>query len=239
MRLLMFQVSVSCSSIFNRSLCGAGDVSGLRLSGFFPFDPQVRIEPLQLALEEIDLMVRFLNAVALAGVAEKNRFDAALLQRAIILFGLRDGHSQVALAVRDQERRFDAVDVSHRRPFAVSFGGTPRLAAEAVFHQPGYVALAVETVPIADAGMADGGFEPVGLRDRPEGHEPAIAPAHPDQLVGIGDAPRYHRIDAGHNVLEIFSAPIADVRGGEVNAVAGRTARVGHQHDVSVPGPEL
>src|SRR5215475_9742453 len=125
MRLLMFQVSVSCSSIFNRSLCVAGDVSGLRLGGFFPFDPQMRIEPLQLALEEIDLVVRFLNAVAFAGIAEEDCFDAALLQSAVILFGLRDGHSQVTLAVRYQERSFDAVDVSHRRPFAVSFGGAP------------------------------------------------------------------------------------------------------------------
>src|SRR5262245_49116734 len=106
MRLFMFQVSVSCSSIFNRSLYGTGDAGGLRLGGFFPFESQVRIEPLQLALEEIDLMVRFLNAVALAGVAEEDRFDAALPQRAVILFGLRDGHSQVALSVRDQERRF-------------------------------------------------------------------------------------------------------------------------------------
>src|SRR5215813_2627308 len=199
----------------------------------------MRIEPLQLALEEIDLVVRFLNAVTFAGIAEEDRFDAALLQRAVILFGLSDGHSQVALAVRYQERSFDAVDVSHRRPLAVSFGGTPRLAAEAIFHQPGNIALSVETVPIADAGMSDGGFEAVGLRDRPESHEPAIAPAHHDQLVGIGDAPRDHRVDAGHNVLEIFSAPVAEVGGGEVNAVAGRTARVGHQHGVSVRGPKL
>src|SRR5262249_57908767 len=99
----------------------------------------MRIEPLQLALEEIDLMVRFLNAVAFAGIAEEDRFDATLLQRAVILFGLRDGHSQVALAVRDQERSFDAVDVSHRRPLAVSFSGTPWLAAEAIFHRPGNV----------------------------------------------------------------------------------------------------
>src|SRR5262245_24197585 len=175
----------------------------------------MRIEPLQLALEEIDLMVRFLNALTFAGIAEEYRFDAALLQGALRLFGLRDGHSQVALAVRDQERSFDAVDVSHRRPLAVSFSGAPRLAAEAVFHQPGNVALAVETVPIADAGMSDGGFEAVGLGDRPESHEPAIAPAHHDQLVGVGDAPRDHRVDAGHNVLKIFSAPIADVGGGE------------------------
>src|SRR5262249_44146342 len=133
----------------------------LRLSGFFPFDSQMRIEPLQLALEEINLVVWFLNAVAFAGIAEEDRFDASLLQRAVILFGLRDGHSQVALAVRDQERRFDAIDVSHRRPFAVSFGGGPRLAAETIFHQSGNVALAVETVPIADAGVSDGGFEAV------------------------------------------------------------------------------
>src|SRR5215470_5965012 len=123
---------------------------GLRLGGFFPFDSQERVEPLQLPLEEIDLMIRFLDAVAFAGVAEEDRFDSALLQRAVILFGLHDGHSQVALAVCDQERRFDAVDVSHRRPFAISFGGSPRLAAEAVFHQSWNVALAVEAGPIAD-----------------------------------------------------------------------------------------
>src|SRR5262245_66023455 len=100
-------------------------------------------------------MVRFLNAMALAGEAEEDRFDAALPQRAVILFSLRDGHSQVALPVRDQERSFDAVDVGHRRPFAVSFGGGPGLAAEAVLHQPGAVTLAVETIPVADAGMSD------------------------------------------------------------------------------------
>src|SRR5215475_12513574 len=127
----------------------------------------MRIEPFQLALEEIDLMIRFLDAVAFARVAEKDRFDAAHLQRAVKLLGLSDWHSQVALAMRDHERRFDAVDVSHRRPFAVSIGGSPWLAAEAVFHQSRNVALAMETGPITDAGMADGRFEAVCLRDRP------------------------------------------------------------------------
>src|SRR5215813_669412 len=166
----------------------------------------MRIEPLQLALEEIDLVVRFLNAVAFAGVAEEDRIDAALLQSAVILFGLRDGHSQVALAVRDQERSFDAVDVSHRRPFAVSFGGAPRLAAETVFHQPGNVALAVETVPIADAGMSDGGFEPVGLRNIQEIHVPAIFPTNHHQPARTPHDPGHDPFDADHNVPEIHYA---------------------------------
>src|SRR5215475_9772507 len=171
----------------------------------------MRIEPFQLALEEIDLMVRFLDAVAFARVAEKDRFDAADLQRAVKLFCLSDWHSQVALAVRDHERSFDAVDVSNWRPFTVCLRGSPRLAAEAEFHQSRNVALAVETTPITDAGMSNGGFESVGLRDCPKGHKPAITPAHHDQLVRIGDGSRNHGVNAGHNILEILATPVADV----------------------------
>ena len=42
------------------------------------------IEPLQLPPDEIDLVVRFSNAVAFARVADEDGFDAALLQRAIV-----------------------------------------------------------------------------------------------------------------------------------------------------------
>src|SRR5215813_2901960 len=174
-------------------------------------------------------MVRFLNAVAFTRVAEEDRFDAALLQRAIVLFGLRDWHAQVALAMSDHDRRLDAINVSHRRPFAVSLGRRPRLAYEAVFHQSRNVALAVEAVPVADAGMPYSGFEAVGLCDRPEGHEPAIAAAHYDQLVGVGDALGHDGVDAGHEVLEILATPIADVGDGELIAVTDRAARIGHQ----------
>src|SRR4028119_941022 len=108
------------------------------------------VEPFQLAADEIDLVIRFGDAVPFARVAYKDGFDAALSQRAIVLLGLRDGDAAILLAVRDHQRRLDAIRVAHGRPLFIGFARRPavlnpqgRLAASRLAHgRPFFIASA-------------------------------------------------------------------------------------------------
>src|SRR6185369_1739026 len=97
--------------IFRLHSLGVSSGAGrFHIDGFFSLDAQAPIEPFQLALEEVDLMIRLLNAVTFARIAKEDDFDAALFERAIILFALRDGDAKVAFAVRNHNRRFHTID---------------------------------------------------------------------------------------------------------------------------------
>ena len=58
----------------------------------------------------------------------------------------------------------------------------------------------------------DGRLEPIGLRHRPAGHVAAIGQARDAEALGIGDAHGDARVDAGHHVLEVHPARVADHR---------------------------
>src|ERR1041384_937506 len=146
------------------------------------------VEPRELAIGEIDLVVRLTDAVRLARVTNEDRFDAAPTKGPIIKLALLNRPPGVLFAVRDHDRRLDAIHISHRRPLRVSLTRRPRQAAETVSHQVGDVCLAEEAVPIADAGVPDATLEAVGLRDRPEGNEAAVSTAEHAKPIRVGDA---------------------------------------------------
>jgi hypothetical protein len=56
------------------------------------------------------------------------------------------------------------------------------------------------------------GAETIGLCDRPSRQVAAVGQARDAEAVGIGDAERDARVDAGHHVLEVHPARIADHR---------------------------
>ena len=61
----------------------------------------MRIEPFQLLRRQVNDVVGFLDAVAFAGVAVEDDFDAAFFEGAVILFALLDADAEVAFAVGD------------------------------------------------------------------------------------------------------------------------------------------
>src|SRR5262249_10046573 len=122
--------------------------------------------------------------------------------------------------MRDHNRRLHTIYIRHWRPLAIGFRRCPGMAGKTVFRQPRNIALPVKAVPIADACMTDGGFKPIGLRDRPESHESTVAAAHDYAIVRISNAFRNRSISACHNIFEVTAAPIADIGDGELMAVS-------------------
>src|SRR5216117_773801 len=92
---------------------------------------------------------------------------------------------------------------------------------------------------VADAPLRRRGAEARGVPDDPFRHEPAVASTrHVEPL--LVDPVRLERvIDAGHEVLVIFAAPIADARGREPLAVRMAAARIGIEDAVAAAGEHL
>src|SRR4029453_18005019 len=67
----------------------------------------------------------------------------------------------------------------------------------------------------------------------------AVTPADVRKLVGIGDAARDERIDAGYDVLEVAAAPVVDVGRQRLLAVVRAAARVRIKHRPPLAGPHL
>src|SRR5919202_755838 len=77
---------------------------------------QVLIEPGERALQRVLSVARLAQAVALARVAHEDRVYAAPPQRHVHLFGLRDVHVVILLAVDEERRRLHLPGVADGRP---------------------------------------------------------------------------------------------------------------------------
>src|SRR5687768_12986366 len=179
------------------------------------------------------------DAVSLTRVTQELDGPSQLLQKPVVLIGLWDRHPLIILAVRDEERRVDAVGVLDRRPALVRRFRLRRQATEAELEQVRDVGLTEERIPVGDAGVTDRGLEAVRLGDGPERHEATVATAHYGHALGVGDTALDHVIDALHQVLEVFAAPVELVRIAELERAAGAAARIALQHRVTTRGPDL
>src|SRR5271154_2326318 len=88
--------------------------------------------------------------------------------------------------------------------------------------------------------MADQAFEAIGVRGNPINHVAAVGAAGGAEARGIyewifGDG----GVEAFHQVVVNFSAPVAADFGGEFLAVAGGASGIDHDHDVSGRGHYL
>jgi hypothetical protein len=85
----------------------------------------------------------------------------------------------------------------------------------------------------------DRGAEAIGLADDPRGEHAAAAAAGDEQVVGVDEAARDHRIDAADQVVVVLARVVLVDQVGELGAVARAAARVGVQHHVALRGVEL
>ena len=82
------------------------------------------------------------------------------------------------------------------------------------------------------------GLEAVGLRHDPRGHEPAVAPAHDAEPVGVRDSHGDDGVDPRHEVAIVAAAPVLLVGAPKRRPVAGRAPRVRAQHRVALGGED-
>src|SRR4249920_3083160 len=74
----------------------------------------ITIKPSQIAFHAIDQQSRLFDAVRSAQVDDHLRRATLPLEGVIQFLALREGHALVALAVLDQRRRRDALEVEQR-----------------------------------------------------------------------------------------------------------------------------
>ena len=147
--------------------------------------------------------------------------------------GLRRGTFAVAVANDDQGGSLHVLDKIDRRAFRVDLGIiVDRLAKERNHPLVDFI-FAVVAEPIGDAGAGHGGFEAVGLRDSPHGHEAAVAPAGKAEAVRVDGSDAQGLVDAGEDVAKISVAEIPDVGARKGFALAIAAARIGLKNKVT------
>src|SRR4051812_10858130 len=185
-------------------------------------------------------MVVLAEAVAFAWVEDKLHGLAAVLERAVVLHRLSDRNALVVAAVQNEQRRGHVVDEGDRRALAIELHRLlVRHALEERGDVAGNVGGAVHAHEVEEASALHRRLEAVRLGHDPGGHVAAVAPARHPELVGIGDATRYHRVDAGHDVAIVSATPVGDVAAHPLLAIAGRAAWIGIEHGPSLPRPVL
>src|SRR5262245_9389441 len=105
----------------------------------------------------------------------KLRLAPQILQRGEELLPLTDRAAQVLVAVQDQERRVDVLDVGQRREVARAFGVAPGNDADLVLKPPADVARPEERRDVGNTAHRHGRLEAVAVAYGPVGHEAAIA----------------------------------------------------------------
>ena len=198
----------------------------------------VGCEPPEDAFVEVLVVRRRREHVELAGVDHQLGGHAEALEGLVELLGVDDGHVPVLLAADDEGRGDHLVDLEVGRHLVVQLRVLPR-QPELVLPPQLVVVVAVVGDVEGRAGAGVGGLEAVGLGDHVVGEHAAVGPAADRQSVGVGIAAGDGVVDRGHHVVEVLVAPGLPDRGREVLAVAGRAARVGHDHDVAGAGEEL
>src|ERR1700733_13904448 len=144
------------------------------LAGFIANPP---VEPGTRAPEQVQLVIALDEPVSLTWVDHEFVLGPVPAERTVEVDRLADRHVGVVLAVHDQHR---GTDLRRKRDRAhlvvrVRAAALPAAAAAERGFQGCPFAGRDEHPPVADPGDHDRGLEPVGLPDRPGGHEPAMA----------------------------------------------------------------
>src|SRR5712692_8084635 len=104
---------------------------------------------------------------------------------------------------------------------------------------PADVARAEGRDVVADAPLRRRGAETRGVADDPVRHEPAVASPSDVEPLLVDPAGSERMFDAGHEVLVVFAAPVADAGGRELFAVRVAPAWIGVEHSVTAAGEHL
>ena len=130
-------------------------------------------------------------------------------------------------------RRSAAVGVGDRRALDVLAGRVVPVALQdhLVVHPD--LRGQVERDVVRDHRHRNRGAEPIGLCDRPSRQVAAVGQARDAEAIGIGDAERDARVDAGHHVLEVHPTRVPDHRLRERAPPADAPPRVRQQARVA------
>src|SRR6266566_7743874 len=204
----------------------------------------VRVEPVGDPARVLDAVFRFPTArevVVVFGEPDEDRFLAEHLQRGEELLRLLDRTAEVALGVKDEERRFHVGDIRERRAEDELLAVAPRRRIPHLVlpEMPADVARAERGDVVRDAPLRDGGTKAIVVSNDPVRHETAVAAAGHVEALRVDPAETKRVIDAGHEVFVIFPAPIADARFDEPLTVRVAPTWVREKHRVAAPREHL
>src|SRR5713101_4691588 len=201
---------------------------------------QILVVPGEDAVQAVQQMLFFVEAVRLARIDDKLGFDAIALKAAVEFLALAWRVDRVGVALKDQGGRFHILEMHKGR--TVQKSGDPLwFVREAI--EPLVVGRtllgAVFGDEIGKAGARDGSLESRGLRDRPFRHVAAVRPPANGQLLGIGDATFDEVVDTGNCVAVIAAAPVTTIHLNKFLAVAARSADIWVKDSVAARSKEL
>src|SRR5688572_32991059 len=131
----------------------------------------MRVEPVNDAAAVIDPVARLASArevVVVVLIADEDGLLAEHLQRDEELLGLLDGAAEVALGVKDEQRRRHVLDIGERRALDQLLRVAPRRRTVLALPEvPPDVARPERRDVVADAALRDGGLEAVRVSDDP------------------------------------------------------------------------
>src|SRR5215210_1712115 len=187
---------------------------------------QVPREPVAHAVPRVDLVLALGPAVAFARVDDELRLAARLDEGVVELERLRERRAEVVLAVEDQRRGLALRRVVERRAFRVLAARIERVGLQVEPAELPDVGREVEADPIGDDRKRHRGREAVGLRDRPAGHEAAVAPAGDRDAVELRDPVADECLDAREDVLQVSAAHVSEVGLCELRAAPDAAADI-------------
>src|SRR6266478_6645333 len=211
-----------------------------RLLGGWRHVFQVLVVPGEDAVQTVQQMFFFVEAVRLARVDDQFRFDAVAFEAAVEFLALARRVDRVGVALKDQGGRFHILQMHEGRTVQEA-GDLLRFVGEAV--EPLVVGRtllgAVFGDEIGQSRTGDCCLEHIGLRDRPLGHISTVRPSTDAEPLGIGNTTFDQVVDPGHHVSVIAAAPIAAIHLDEFLSVTARAANVGIEDGVAVSRKEL
>src|SRR5438552_7441690 len=197
-------------------------VSNLRLQPLL----KILVEPSDGLVHSVALIFGFDEEMAFAGINDELGRHLERSQCVPEFVGLRRRTFGVVLTDNHQRWSPHVLDEMNRRTFFVNGWIIVNRRAEERDHPLIDQILAVVTLPIGDAGAGDCASEPICLRDRPHGHETAVAPSGHTKTIGVNGIFFYGGIDSSHGVAQIAVSEIFYVRASELFALAITAARV-------------
>src|SRR5208282_791214 len=165
------------------------------------------------AVDGIDLVAGFGEAVAFAGITDKDGFDADVFEGDKKLFGFGDGHVVIVFAVQEHRGGVDGGDVFEggALPGHVHEVALVEELAELHFLVLVVVGHVVVADEVRDSGGGDGGLEFVGLGDEPVGELPAVADALDSHPLAVNpEIPADGGAHAVEDVLALVAVLIAE-----------------------------
>src|SRR5215472_4928904 len=199
---------------------------------------QVTIEPINLPLHQFHDVLWFgADAMPLARENHQLGWHVEVAQGSKEFLSLRQGHSLIALSVDHQCGGLDAARVTYRRVLPIQVEVLEEIAAEIAAVTIKTVADSFHADEIGNTRQGRRGLETVGVAHNPVGHETAVAHSEYAQPVPVDPRKFCQRgVYSQHDVLIRLAAPFfvdATLKG---FTIAGRSARIGHQHSPTMAG---